>query len=196
VASAETSYHETGPRNAAYYDPGETQGLALVPRGHAAEDAVFTPYWSFRADPLTYGVDNELDLLVMVHAPTNATIADLRVAIEPNAAFVLSQGAPTPDGTAHPTRGFGFPGDATGAAEPVFRIPLVLRPVAAASLHYDHELLRGNVSFTVDGKPSGSPFLLTAFSDVPGARAKMLAIGAPLPLACVGALATRKLRTR
>jgi len=196
VATASTSYHETERRNAAFFDPGETQDLALVPRGHAADDAVFTAYWYVRSDPLTFGADNALDLLVMTHAPANATVTGLRVTLDPSAAFVVALGEPTRDGTARPTRGFGFPGDPTGEAEPVFRIPLVLRPVVAASLHYDHELLRGNVSFAVDGKPSGSAFLVTAFASVPNSRAQMLAAGAPLPLACVGALATRARRTR
>lgn len=200
VAAASVSYHAAGDHGRFLLEGDEKELVTVAARDAPLTDASLTLLSLFRQEPLAHGEDNARDVLVALRVPVNATVRDLHVRFEGGDAFVVQGGldaaAPEPAGRAHETRGIGFPGEPQGEERNVYRIPVTVRPVQAHALLESRGTLHVRIDYVADGVPRQSDAALTLVSDIPGAAAQVLAAGALLPLACVGGLVARKVRTR
>lgn len=200
VATAAVAFRETGDENDFVFVNGERTQVALVPRGAPIADEAFRWRAIMERDALTLGETQALDVLVLVLAPDDAALRNVRIDVRGSDSLEVVDGgalvAPTgaPEGHARPSEG--FEDESTGAPRPVYRVPVTLRPVEVTSLRGSPSILSVDASFVVDGRAYASHARTTVDVEVPHASTQLLLAGLPLPVAALAALVTRKLRTR
>ena len=201
VATASVSFQKVDDGDGPVFMHGERTRIGLVERGAPITDDAFTMFAAWQWDPLVHGKDNERDLLVMVLAEGEA-IRNVRIQVEGSKELlVISGGQRTvadgkPDGQARVGESFSQSAEPTGPLRPVYRVPVTLRPVEASAVLDSPGLVEIETRFTSDGRAQESLARMTLGSDMPGASATLLLAGAPLPLAALAALVTRRIKTR
>ena len=200
VASAAVGFREAEEEDSFVFAHGERTQVAFVPRGAPITDEAFTWQAVYDRDELVLGEDRDLDVLVLILAPDDASIRNVRVDVGTDDALrvvgvgsrVIPSGAP--DGSAR--AGEGFEEESTGPLRPVYRVPVTLRPLEAEALRDSPVLVTVSTTFAADGRAYESHARMTLDVNVPHASTALLLSGMPLPVAALATLATRKLRTR
>lgn len=202
VATASVAYVEQPEEGDWVLQHGEHTRVAFVPRGAPITDEHFEMYAFFMWDELEAGRDNERDALVMLMVPEGEAVRDVRIEVKGSDTLLLVDGGrasfPTgaPEGRARAGESFDDDAVATGPLRPVYRVPVVLRPVDPVAIRDSPGLVEVETTFTKGGAKLASHTRMTLDSDVPGGSLALLAAGTPLPLAAFAALVTRRLRTR
>lgn len=200
VATAEVSFREADDAPYAYYSPGEYTQVAFVPRGSAIHDETFTLSEIYQSPDLPVGEDVELDALVLLLLPAGTSVRGVRIEIEPSDGLLvvsggkLSAGDTVPSERARPGAGWETLSD--GPARPVYRVPVTLRATSVDTLAEAALAVQIHTNFVADGRALASHTTFTFDGEVRGATAQLMLAGLPLPLLALGALVTRKLRTR
>jgi hypothetical protein len=201
AAAASVDYRDAESLGRGYkIDAGRWTTFSLVEPGTPVSNEALTIFHTLRTPALVFGEENTREILLMPLAPSNATITDLLVVASGGDDLWITGGldAPIPvaDGVAQETKGPGFPSDALGDEHPVYRVPLTLRPIATNALVEGRSLVNLTISYRADGIARVSNASFTVETTIPGAKTQLLLVGAPLPLACVGGLIVRRIRTR
>lgn len=200
VATASVAYHDAGGHGNITLQNDETIRVSVVARGTAIADEAITELSTYRTEPMVFGHANDRDVLVALRVPTSASVSSLRVQVDGGEGYRVVGGLdvswPAPAGRAHETRGFGFPGDPVGEERNVYRVPVTITPIQGNALLESRANVLIHVTAVVNGAPTQGDATLTLTSDMPGAGGQVLAASAPIPLACVGGLVARKIRTR
>lgn len=202
VVSAGGAYRDAEQSAGFAYSHGELTRIGFVEPGAPVTDEAFTVRAFFEMEEMTLGEDLELDVLVMLLTPQSARVRDVRIAIEGSERVQVVDGgrAHVRDGVpvshARPTEGF-----AEGPAEdaplrPVYRVPVTLRPLEVEAPLGSFAPISVATSFTADGRTQESLAKITLEANLRGASAILALAGAPLPLAAIGAILARRIRTR
>ena len=202
VASASVTYVEVEEEPSFVLAHGDHTRVAFVPRGAEVTDLRFSLAAPFYWDDLLHGQENELDVLVMLLVPEDEQPRQVRIGVSGSPQIqvvsggVLAVADGAPAGRARAGETFGKDPEPTGPLRPVYRVPVVLRPVEASALQGSPGLVEIDTVYVLGGRTLESQARVTLASDIPGASTALLFAGAPLPLLAIGSLVTRRIRTR
>lgn len=202
VASASVTYVEVEEEGSYVLAHGEHTRVSFVPSGTPITDAQFSLAAAFYWEDLVHGQDNELDALVMLLVPADEQPRQVRIGVAGSPQIQVVSGGSlevadgSPAGRARAGETFGKDTEPTGPLRPVYRVPVVLRPVEASALQGSHGHVEVDTLFVLSGRTLESHARVTLESDIPGASIALLLAGAPLPLVAIGSLVTRRFRTR
>lgn len=200
VASAAVEYEEVEDDVGFPYEPGEHTQVAFVARGAALTDRTFTLYEILGAPDLPLDEDVEVDVLVLLMVPDGTTVRGVRIEVEGSdvlrvvsgGSLVVADG--TPSGRARPGEGWDSASDV--APRPVFRVPAVLRATSVDAIGNSPAPVWVHTDFIADGRPLSSDARMILDGEITAGPPLLALAGAPLPLAALAALVTRKIRTR
>ena len=200
IASAEVTFVAQDGDDGPPYSPGESTQVAFVLRDAPLNDETFTLSQIYSAPDLPLDEPVELDALVLIRAPEEAQVHGVRIEIVAvDAVRIESGGTVTvPDGAPHARGrpGSGWESTVDGPLRPVYRVPVTLRATSVESLGNSPALVEVRTVYIADGRTVDSDARMALDAEVPSAKAQLALASAPLPLAVIGALVTRKIRTR
>lgn len=201
VATAETSFREAEDDGSFVFQPGAHTQIGFVEPGGAITDEAFTFYALYDRDALVVGEPVALDVLVLLQVAEGASVRGVVIQVVGDDTLRVVEGgrlevpSGAPDGRARASEGFGDVPE-SAPLRPVYRVPVVVEATKANALTDSASIVSIDTTFLADGRPVESHARIVLRADLPHARVALLAAGAPLPLVAIGALVTRKLRTR